>query len=95
MRELKRLNQLGGNPKEGEMADREEVLLAKLTDKFRNEMLWRLLIMRSQGWTGWNNKRKMGPIHSGLLPRILRNAENGEWVDVANLAMFAWNLENK
>ena len=77
------------------MADREEVLLAKLTDEFRNEMLKQLLFKKSQGWTGWNNKRKMKSLYGGLYRRIIYNAQRGEWLDVANLAMFAWNLANK
>lgn len=43
---------------------------------------------------GGNSKHKMAFYAGGLKERIIRNALNGEWVDVANLALFAWNLED-
>lgn len=76
------------------MATREEVLLAKVTDNFRNAMLEKMLLKRQMGWTGWNSKKKMGSTGQ-IIQRIIENADSGDWVDVANLAMIAWHLENK
>lgn len=43
------------------------------------------------GWTGWGSKKH----HKGFIRRLLSNAERRDWVDVANLAMFLWNLEGR
>ena len=72
----------------------EEASLAKLNELFRDAMLQRLLEKKAGGWTGWNNEKYMRNYDGGLKERIIQNCLNGEWVDVANLAMFAWNFEN-
>ncbi len=37
------------------------------------------------GWTGWDTIAT-----TKLKARLLHNVETGDWVDVANLAMFLW-----
>jgi len=73
--------------------ENEKISLAKLNEKFRDAMLKRLLEKLEHGWEGWENKKEMKRFGGGLTERIIRNALEGDWVDVANLAMFAWNLE--
>jgi hypothetical protein len=72
----------------------EEASLAKLNEKFTYAMWQRLLEKRAGGWHGWDNKKYMRDYDGGLKERIIQNCLNGEWVDVANLAMFAWNFED-
>ena len=71
----------------------EQVALAKLNELFRDAMLKRLLEKFEDGWEGWGNKKEMARFAGGLKNRMIRNIVDGDWVDVANLAMFAWNFE--
>jgi hypothetical protein len=71
----------------------EQASLAKLNERFRDAMLSRLLEKLDYGWSGWSYRKEMERLDGGLKERIIRNALEGDWVDVANLAMFAWNLE--
>lgn len=44
---------------------------------------------RELGWTGWDQ-----PENKELLKqKLLENYREEDWVDVANLALFLWNLE--
>lgn len=45
----------------------------------------RLAEKQSAGWKGWNTLSV-----STLKKRLLHNVEQGDWIDVANLAMFLW-----
>ena len=60
-----------------------------LLKRFSAEMIYRFAEKKHQGWTGWDNydERK-----EDLLRRIICNALEGDWQDVANLAMMAWNI---
>ena len=73
--------------------ENEQASLAKLNEKFRDAMLKRLLEKFEDGWDGWNDKITMQRFCGGLKDRMIRNVLEGDWVDVANLAMFAWNFE--
>jgi hypothetical protein len=67
--------------------------LLELMSIFHDQMLIRLSGQDVRGWHGWSDKKAMAKYKGGLKARIIKNAQNGDWVDVANLAMFAWNLE--
>lgn len=45
----------------------------------------RLADKQRAGWRGWNSLSA-----KTLRERLLRNVESGDWVDVANIAMFLW-----
>lgn len=70
-----------------------QVALAKLNELFRDAMLKRLIEKDEIGWEGWGNRKEMKKFAGGLKDRMIRNILQGDWVDVANLAMFAWNFE--
>ena len=92
------LKNLERNVIKGKMAAelvKEAVELAKLNEEFRQAMLRRLLDHLDIGWSGWKDKEKMNTHKGGLKERIIRNAINSDWVDVANLAMFAWTFERR
>jgi hypothetical protein len=58
--------------------------------RFFAEMESTLIRQQSRGWTGWgqiSTKR--------LTERLLDNAKRGEWVDVANFALFLWVRKQK
>lgn len=48
----------------------------------------RLIDKKAAGWTGWN---KLSEKH--LQERLIKNMNNKDWVDVANLSMFLWARE--
>ena len=44
-----------------------------------------LATKQTDGWTGWNTLST-----KTLKARLLKNVEQGDWIDVANLAFFLW-----
>lgn len=56
----------------------EIMMYNKLMDKYR------------QGYSGWDNP----DCERGLLDILRNNIVDEDWVDVANIAMFLWNLQN-
>lgn len=72
----------------------EQISLAKMNEMFRDVMLKRLIEKYEDDRKGWNNKRDMGCFNGGLKERIIKNALEEDWIDVANLAMFAWNFDD-
>ena len=71
----------------------EKLGLMGLADLFSGAMKDRLNEKEAEGWEGWDNRKDMQVFEGGLERRIIRNILDGHWVDVANLAMFAWNFE--
>lgn len=68
----------------------KDQLLQECLEKFTDKMVGRLTEKEARGYTGWN-KTVTGSIEDlWLLRMILGNIVKGEWVDVANLAMFMW-----
>lgn len=63
---------------------------------FSQKMRDRMEEKEAEGWEGWDDREIMndaGKNMGTLKERIIGNALQGDWVDVANLAMIAWNLE--
>lgn len=44
-----------------------------------------LATKQADGWTGWNTLSI-----KTLKARLLKNVEQGDWIDVANLTFFLW-----
>jgi len=65
-------------------------VLSKTVMVFALQMLDKLNMKQSRGWHGWGDKTLKGQFKKDLLKHV----EKGDWVDVANYAMFLWNLEN-
>ncbi len=58
--------------------------------RFFAAMEGRLIGKQIQGWTGWgqiSTKR--------LTERLIKNVEQGDWIDVANFALFLWVRKQK
>lgn len=51
----------------------------------------RLINRETAGWTGWKGKFT----DKNIKARLMDNAERGDWVDVANLAMILWARKRK
>lgn len=69
--------------------DSELEKLQALVNSFGKTQIERLGEKIAEEWDGWDNRKD---IREDLVFRIIRNMFEGDWVDVANLAMFAWNL---
>jgi len=49
-----------------------------------------LLTKKRIGWRGWDTMN----VHT-LKTRLLKNVEEGDWIDVANYAFFLWERKAK
>jgi len=57
-----------------------------LVDRLAQAMKERLAQQALRGWTGWQD-----PVHvPSFRGRLHRNADAGDWIDVANFAAFLW-----
>jgi len=72
----------------------ELVNLAKTTQAFAAKMFEKLADKAEQGYTQWDDPSYAREIEAKLLDRAqqLADGDNSQAVDVANLAMFLWNL---
>lgn len=67
----------------------EKEALDVLLEKGADEMGARLYDKVEMGWSGWDL-----PENKELLKqKLLENYREEDWIDVANLALFLWNLE--
>ena len=57
-------------------------------DKFAEAMKRKLLLKAREGWTGWNHAAFGRRCREKLRDHI----PDGDPIDVANFAMFLWNL---
>jgi argininosuccinate synthase len=76
--------------KEAKQAAETEALGAVL-DVFAKEIGGKIFIKLEKGYFGWDDPANLNEIRK----RLLTNFEKGDMVDVAALAMFIWNLQNK
>lgn len=76
--------------KEAKQAAETEALGAVL-DAFAKEVGGKIFTKLEQGYFGWDDSVNLNEIRK----RLLTNFEKGDMVDVAALAMFIWNLQNK
>lgn len=62
-----------------------EMKMFKWFGMFVNKMEYILAARQNDGWTGWNTLSV-----KTLKGRLLKNVEQEDWVDVANMAFFLW-----
>ncbi len=67
------------------------VALNELTHTFSYRMFEKLRIKHELGVRGWNDLACREGILAALKEHVERG--DGQWVDVANLAMMLWNME--
>ena len=78
-----------------EKEDGPMLAFERLDKKFHKVRFNKLYKKYLEGWTDWDDKKTMKDFGGGLKARIIRNALNEDWVDVANLAMMAWNFKKQ
>lgn len=62
----------------------------KAIDEFAIAMKQKMAAKASCGWRGWNS----GDYRQAFQEALLRHVVDGDPVDVANYAMFLWNLNS-
>ena len=69
----------------------ESEALANLMNVFSEAMFSKVIAKMQQGYHGWDKKDPM--IIELLKNRLADNVNRGDWVDVANVSMFLWNMQ--
>ena len=70
----------------------ERLALDNLHTHFAENVMYGKLIQKlNEGYHGWDDPTSK----EGLIRILKKNMERSDWVDVANIAMFLWNLEQK
>ncbi len=71
--------------------------LARTTMEFTSKMFAKQVSKAESGWFGWNDKEFMTTIEGKMMAHCQRLLEGDarQAVDVANLAMFIWNLKGR
>jgi len=59
--------------------------------KFMEECWEKLCSKKRQGYTGWDNPENK----SEILHKLMRNLDDEDYIDVANLAMMLWGFKDK
>lgn len=66
-------------------------VITSLLVSFTEEMKKRIKEKHNEGYSGWDNPNE----NFDYLGRIKQAADEGRWVDAANLAMLKWNRESE
>jgi hypothetical protein len=69
---------------EGGSIDEKKLEIGRAVYRFANSMEAKMLSKYDQGYRGWDDPSQVGLISE----RLLLNLEQGDFVDVANLAMM-------
>ena len=64
--------------------------LERCVEVFSEDMLYKLKNKFLQGYDGWDDPNTLDFLKESLKSHM----DKGDMVDVANLAMFIWNIEN-
>ena len=74
----------------------EKARLISCVDDFAKAMKVKLMKQAELGWVGWDDDRCCGNIESALMVHVGRLMQGQpQAVDVANLAMFLWNMRGR
>lgn len=65
--------------------------LDAMVDAFASAMKRKLRQKATEGWYGWDDRRRKTDISIALKGHVDRGSY--QWVDVANLAAMLWNME--
>ena len=69
----------------------EQLALAQLLSSFTDAMASKVMQKVEKGYVGWDQPQ----IASVLEQKLTENLQKGDMIDVANLAMMLWNLQQK
>ena len=67
--------------------------LRVLVESFTSDMLKRMIDCKRFGQLGYNEMKFKAQFAKTLSERIGINLKEADWIDIANLAMIAWNLK--
>lgn len=73
------------------MSVEEQNELIEVAVEFNAEMLKKILAKERAGYQGWENPQ----MAEYLRRQLVEHTEKGDYVDVANIAMFLWHLEQQ
>ena len=69
----------------------EQTALGTLLDAFAKEVGQKIFLQMQKGYQGWDKPETI----ESMRQKLLTNLERGDMVDVAALAMFLWNLQQR
>lgn len=69
----------------------EQEALATLMSSFTEAMFNKLVAKMSQGYGGWDSRST--EVVESIKAKLADNINDGDWIDVANLAMMLWNIQ--
>jgi len=77
-------------------APTETQALINLTEKAVVKMQDKLLQKRDEGYHGWDDSRIRDDLINSLIAHIERaKSDPNQWLDVANLAIMVWNIDEQ
>ena len=65
--------------------------LSELVAKGAQQMLLKLKEKQEEGRSGWDDQTN----YRGMWQQLELHASRRDWIDVANFALFLWNLEKQ
>jgi len=69
----------------------EQEALATLMNTFTEKMFEKTMVKKKAGYRGWDS---LSPeTIESLKAKLADNINDGDWIDVANICMFLWNLK--
>ncbi len=63
--------------------------LCDLILRAQSRQISRLVSKTQKGWSGWDQHH----YRDSMCKALLKNAHQGQWIDVMNFAMFLWHLD--
>ena len=67
----------------------EKEALANLMSVFSEEVFEKIMKKFDSGYRGWDQNENI----EKLKERLANNINNNDWIDVAAVSMFLWNIE--
>jgi hypothetical protein len=82
--------------RKGYFIDIEEARLIACVDEFAAKMKEKLIQKAEAGWSGWDCDNTAGKLEEALILHAAKLLQGQpQAIDVANLAMFLWNLKGR
>lgn len=73
------------------MSVKEQNKIIDCMGEFTAEMLKKILKKQRQGYSGWDNQ----DCAAYMQRQLTKHTKEGDYLDVANIAMFLWKLEQE
>lgn len=77
----------------GNLKEADKQALDRLIDVFAGYMRDKIHEKRRKGFTGWNHDKMINLMTESIEAHVKKaKLDPFQWIDVANLAMFLWNI---